>query len=73
MSASSKTPLRFVLETATTFIPWLVSMYLLYWFEYAEIWTPATAHRGKISVAILVMGMGLSFLIYSYFSARMRR
>jgi hypothetical protein len=45
-------------------------MYVLYWFEYGEIWTSETAHRGKISVAILVVGMGLSFLIQSHFAKR---
>jgi len=45
--------------------PWLISMYTLYWLEYDEIWSPDTSHRGKFSVIILIIGMGLSFLVYS--------
>jgi len=65
-----KTKTRFALEVAIAFAPWLISMYVLYWLEYGEIWTSETAHRGKISVAILVLGMGLSFLIRSHFASR---
>lgn len=61
---------RRALETAIAFIPWLISMYILYWLEYGEIWTTQTAHRGKISVAILVVGMTLSFLVHSFLARR---
>ena len=61
---------RRALEVALAFAPWVISMYTLYWLEYAEIWTTETPHRGKISVTILVAGMALSFLIRSYFSGR---
>ena len=61
------------LKVAVAFIPWLISIYLLYWFEYSEIWTSETAHRGKMSVAILATGMGLSFLIHSHFIARKKK
>jgi len=57
--------MRRTLEIAIAFIPWVISMYTLYWLEYGEIWTTASAHRGKISVAILALGMGLSFLVQS--------
>ena len=56
------------LKVVIAFMPWLISMYLLYWLEYGEIWTTETAHRGKISVAILAAGMGLSFLVRSHFT-----
>ena len=59
-----------VLKFAIAFTPWLISMYTLYWLEYGEIWTSETAHRGKISVAILAVGMGLSFLVHSRFAER---
>ena len=65
MSGSLKNPMRRTLEIAIAFIPWVISMYTLYWLEYGEIWTTASAHRGKISVAILALGMGLSFLVQS--------
>ncbi len=61
---------RHVLEVAIAFTPWLISMYVLYLLEYGEIWTIETAHRGKISVAILAVGMGVSFLVQSRFAAR---
>jgi len=61
---------RNALKVAIAFTPWLISMYLLYWLEYGEIWTTQTAHRGKISVTILAVGMGLSFLVQSRFAKR---
>ena len=65
MLNSLKTKIRKALKVAIAFIPWLISIYLLYWFEYSEIWTSETAHRGKMSVAIIATGMGLSFLVRS--------
>lgn len=70
MQSFLKSKARYVLAVIASFTPWVLSMYVLYWLEYGEIWTTDTAHRGKISVAILVSGMGLSFLLYSYFSKR---
>jgi hypothetical protein len=61
------------LEVIIAFMPWLISMYILYWLEYGEVWTTETAHRGKISVAILAVGMGLSFLVHSHFAKREKR
>jgi len=61
---------RYALETATAFVPCLTSMYILYWLDYGHIWTSETAHRGKIAVTILAVGMGLSFLLQSYFAGR---
>ena len=62
-----------MLEIAIAFTPWLISMYVLYllnygWLNYGGIWTSETPHRGKISVAILVVGMGSSFLVQSRFT-----
>jgi len=48
-------------------------MYTLYWLEHGEIWTTGTPHRGKITVTILLLGMGSTFLLLSYFAARQRR
>ncbi|MCH9693573.1 MAG: hypothetical protein K0U72_03610 [Gammaproteobacteria bacterium] len=47
-------------------------MFTLYWLEYGEIWSTETEHRGKMSVAILVFGMAMSFLVESYFAKRRR-
>ena len=56
------------IKAAFAFTPWLISMYILYWLEYGEVWTTETAHRGKITMAILAVGMGLSFLVHSRFA-----
>ena len=73
MLKTMKTKARYALEVAIAFAPWVISMYILYWLEYAEIWTTETAHRGKIAVAILAVGMGLSFLVQSYFAKRKQK
>jgi len=70
MPSESKSPMRHVLEVAIAFTPWVISMYTLYWLQYGEIWTTETAHRGKISVAILATGMILSFLVQSRITRR---
>lgn len=72
MLSALKTKTRYALEVAIAFTPWVISMYVLYWLDYGEIWTSETAHRGKIAVAILAVGMGLSFLVQSYFAKRSR-
>ncbi len=61
-----------MLEVAVAFAPWTISMFTLYWLEYGEIWSTETEHRGKMSVAILVFGMAMSFLVESYFAKRRR-
>jgi hypothetical protein len=68
-----KTRTRYALQVAIAVIPWVISMYTLYWLEHGEIWTTETAHRGKISVSILLAGMVLSFLILSRFTARRQK
>ena len=70
MPDSQRNQLRHALEIGLAFAPWVASMFLLYWLEYGQIWTTETAHRGKISVTILLIGMGLSFLVHSYFAKR---
>ncbi len=70
MLSTFKRRLRHVLEVAIAFAPWLMSMYLLYWLEYGEIWAAETLHRDKISVVILASGMALSFLVHSRLAKR---
>jgi hypothetical protein len=53
------------LKIAVAFLPWLISMYLLYWLGESEIWAPDTAHRDKITIAVVAVGMALSFLLHS--------
>ena len=70
MPNSLKTRTHNALKVAIALTPWLISMYLLYWLEYVEIWTTETAYRGMASVAILVAGLGLSFYVQSRFAKR---
>ncbi len=64
---------RRALEVAIAFAPWLISMYVLYWLSYSDIWTSETAHRDKMAVAILAIGMALSFLVQSRIAAARKR
>ena len=73
MLSTLKTKTRYALEVAIAFTPWVISMYVLYWLDYSETWTSDTAHRGKLAVAILAAGMGLSFLVQSYFAKRKQK
>ena len=70
MSDSLKTQTRRVLRIAIAFAPWVFAMYLYYWLDASGTWTSETAHRGKISVAILAAGMVLSLLVWSHFAKR---
>ena len=70
MPTALKTRALRALQVAIAMTPWVISMFTLYWLEHGGIWTTETAHRGKISVSILLAGMVLSFLIQSRFVAR---
>ncbi|MFT4825393.1 MAG: NADH:ubiquinone oxidoreductase subunit 2 (subunit N) [Halioglobus sp.] len=70
MSVPGKHRYRSAMFAAIAFIPWLISMYMLYWFERDQIWVVETLHRDKMTVAILLTGMVLSFLLQSYFLKR---
>lgn len=63
---------RRALEIVATMTPWILAMYVLYWLDQGQTWSTETAHRGKMAVTILVIGMGLSFLIYSRLNSRKR-
>jgi hypothetical protein len=65
MSSAARNSLISTLKAAIVALPWLVSMYFLYWLEYSGIWTVDTPHRGKTSVTILLLGMGLSFFLFT--------
>ncbi len=70
MPNSLKMHTRKALKVAIAFTPWLISMYVLYWLEHGEVWATETAHRGKTTVVVLAVGMGLSFLVQSRFAKR---
>jgi len=61
---------RYALKVAIAMVPWVVSMYLFYWLDSSGTWTSETAHRGKLSVAILGAGMMLSFLLWSHLAKK---
>ncbi len=69
MLNSLKTRTRHALEVAIAFVPWVTAIYVFYWLASNGIWTSDTPHRGKMSVTLLAIGMGLSFLIQSHFAA----
>jgi hypothetical protein len=73
MLNSLKTGARWALEVAIAFAPWVIAMYVFYWLYSNGIWTSDTAHRGKMSVALLASGMGLSFLVQSHFAKRAKK
>ncbi len=73
MPSSFKQQTRHALELVIAFAPWVTASYVFYWLHTNGIWTSDTAHRGKMSVALLAIGMGLSFLIQSHFVAARRR
>ncbi|MEE2784080.1 MAG: hypothetical protein VYE04_12005 [Pseudomonadota bacterium] len=68
MRNSLTAKMQYVLTVAITLMPWLLSMYVFYWLDASATWTSDTPHRGKLSVVLLMTGMGLSFLIHSYFA-----
>ena len=60
--------MRIVIRYLISLTPWVLSMYLLYWLETTGTWTTETQHRDKMSLIILMTGMGISFFGYSYFN-----
>lgn len=64
---------RSAIEGALALAPWLASMYVFYWLESSQTWTPETPHRGKLSVLLLGAGMILSFLVWTRLSKRRSR
>ncbi len=64
---------RRVAEVAVAAGPMLASMYCLYWLDREAVWTSETAHRGKLSFLVIVAGIGLTFLILSWFMRRRRQ
>ncbi|MEM9623068.1 MAG: hypothetical protein AAF993_15560 [Pseudomonadota bacterium] len=55
-----------LLKTLIGFVPLIAALFTLYWLESSGLWTIETPHRGKLSVLVLMIGMGLSFVAYSW-------
>ena len=70
MVSSLKLKSLYALKLAIAFAPWLISIYVLYWLGKNEIWTPETAHRDKITIAVVALGMVSTFLLLSRFAKR---
>jgi len=47
-------------------------MYFLYFLEKNGIWVPETAHRDKITLAVLSIGMAASFFLQSYLNKKFK-
>lgn len=55
------------LQVSLALVPAVAAMYLLYWLESSGTWSTQTAHRDKLTVLILLLGLAASFLVQSYF------
>ncbi|MEM6484535.1 MAG: hypothetical protein AAF662_06070 [Pseudomonadota bacterium] len=55
---------RSLLIKALVSIPWLLSLYMLYYFETTGVWEPETPYRALLSVMALATGLALSFLVH---------
>ena len=52
-------------------LPWLTSLYLHYWLDKSDSWSPEQPYRGLISVSILGVGMVVSFLLHDLLRERL--
>ncbi|MBT5005909.1 MAG: hypothetical protein HOM95_04380 [Halieaceae bacterium] len=50
--------------------PWMFSLYLHFWLDQSQTWSPDKPLRGMFSVMLLGLGMALSFVTFSYLSIR---
>ena len=51
-------------------LPWILAMYLFFWLDSSGTWPRETPHRGKMSVALLAVGMIATFLALSRINKR---
>ena len=64
--------MQYALRTVVSLLPWIASMYLFYWLDATDIWTPETPHRGKLSVLLLGSGMLATFFLYTTITRKKR-
>lgn len=57
---------RKVIESVGPFLPWVLSLYLLYRLEQSGVWTADTPFRELMSVGVLVIGLAGSFGLHTY-------
>ena len=65
MMPDLKNRVLFYLKAFLALAPLIGAMYALYYFGKYELWIPETPHRDKITLAILVLGVSISFWLYS--------
>lgn len=59
-----------IIITIVAFSPWVLAMYLLFRLDADGLWTAETAERDVMTIAILVAGMALTFLLLTFFSKK---
>ena len=50
-------------------LPWLAALYLHYWLDQSDSWSPEQPYRGLISVLTLALGMVISFVLHGRLKA----
>ena len=65
MMPDLKNRVLFYLKAFLALAPLIGAMYALYYFGKYEVWIAETPHRDKITIAILVLGISISFWLYS--------
>ena len=73
MMPDLKNRVLFYLKAFLALAPLIGAMYALYYFGKYEVWIPETPHWDKITIAILVLGVSVSFLLYSRINPKKKR
>ena len=73
MMPDLKNRVLFYLRAFLALAPLIGAMYALYYFGKCEVWIPETPHRDKITLAILVLGVSISFWLYSLINPKKKR
>ena len=59
-------------ERGLSLVPAIASMYLLFWLERGGYWTLQTPFRDVMTVVVLLLGLGSTFLLLSWSNRRHR-
>ncbi len=62
-----------IARIVVSLLPWVAALYLLYRLEHGGIWAVDMPFRALLSIAILGVGMGLSFLLHFFLAGSLRR
>lgn len=58
------------LKIVIALIPWGITLYIQHWLEREAVWEVSMPYRSLISVVLLVVGMGLSFVLYNWLTRK---